>query len=137
MLHIEKGGKEQIPGEIEAYNPLIPQGVGADRDHDARDRRAEPPNGGVDEARRDRGEHLSADRLRRRSKPSPPSTDDRTSDDGKTSSVHWVRFRLTQAQVAAFRAASGTVILGATHPQYGHMAVIPADVREELAKDFD
>src|SRR5215831_8228041 len=26
MLHIEKGGKEQIAGELEAYNPLIPQG---------------------------------------------------------------------------------------------------------------
>ena len=26
MLHIEKGGEEQIPGELEAYNPLIPQG---------------------------------------------------------------------------------------------------------------
>src|SRR5215510_11267627 len=26
MLHIEKGGKEQISGELEAYNPLIPQG---------------------------------------------------------------------------------------------------------------
>jgi hypothetical protein len=26
MLHIEKGGREQIPGELEAYNPLIPQG---------------------------------------------------------------------------------------------------------------
>src|SRR5215467_1500071 len=26
MLHIEKGGGEQIQGELEAYNPLIPQG---------------------------------------------------------------------------------------------------------------
>src|SRR5580700_2686523 len=26
MLHIEKGGEEQIAGELEAYNPLIPQG---------------------------------------------------------------------------------------------------------------
>ena len=26
MLHIEKGGAEQIPGELEAYNPLIPNG---------------------------------------------------------------------------------------------------------------
>src|SRR5690606_11410251 len=26
MLRIEKGGAEQIPGELEAYNPLIPQG---------------------------------------------------------------------------------------------------------------
>src|SRR6185295_8893074 len=26
MLRIEKGGEEQIPGELSAYNPLIPQG---------------------------------------------------------------------------------------------------------------
>ena len=26
MLRIEKGGEEQIPGELAAYNPLIPQG---------------------------------------------------------------------------------------------------------------
>src|ERR1700748_1130770 len=26
MLHIEKGGQEQIAGELDAYNPLIPQG---------------------------------------------------------------------------------------------------------------
>src|SRR5215470_12593442 len=26
MLHIEKGGAEQLEGELEAYNPLIPQG---------------------------------------------------------------------------------------------------------------
>src|ERR1700712_5868515 len=26
MLRIEKGGKEQLAGELEAYNPLVPQG---------------------------------------------------------------------------------------------------------------
>src|SRR6516225_1397490 len=26
MLRIEKGGREQVTGELEAYNPLIPQG---------------------------------------------------------------------------------------------------------------
>ena len=26
MLHIERGGEEQIAGELEAYNPLIPRG---------------------------------------------------------------------------------------------------------------
>src|SRR3984957_8967258 len=26
MVYIEKGGAEQIPGELEAYNPLIPNG---------------------------------------------------------------------------------------------------------------
>ena len=26
MLQVEKGGEQQIPGELEAYNPLVPQG---------------------------------------------------------------------------------------------------------------
>ena len=26
MLHIEKGGEAQLPDELKAYNPLIPQG---------------------------------------------------------------------------------------------------------------
>src|SRR5471032_872671 len=26
MLHIEKGGAEQLPGELAAYNPLVPNG---------------------------------------------------------------------------------------------------------------
>src|SRR6201992_1526953 len=26
MIYIEKGGSEQVPGELEAYNPLIPDG---------------------------------------------------------------------------------------------------------------
>jgi hypothetical protein len=26
MLHIEKGGAEQLAGELDTYNPLIPQG---------------------------------------------------------------------------------------------------------------
>ena len=27
MLRIEKGGEEQLAGELEAYNPLIPKGT--------------------------------------------------------------------------------------------------------------
>ena len=26
MLHIERGGEEQVAGELEAYNPLVPKG---------------------------------------------------------------------------------------------------------------
>jgi hypothetical protein len=34
--------------------------------------------------------------------------------------------------------ASGTqVSLGFGHPRYGHMAVLPPEVRAELANDFD
>jgi hypothetical protein len=67
----------------------------------------------------------------------PTECEGRTSEDGKTSSVHWVRFSFAPPQIAAFGNAALTVILGMSHPQYGHMAVMPAEAREELAKDFD
>ena len=38
---------------------------------------------------------------------------------------------------ALFGNAAGTVILGIAHRQYSHRAVVPAEVREELGKEFD
>jgi hypothetical protein len=67
----------------------------------------------------------------------PTDYADRTAEDGKTSSVHWVRFSFTPEQIAAFRNSSDAVVLGIAHANYGHMAVIPPEVRAELAKDFD
>jgi hypothetical protein len=67
----------------------------------------------------------------------PTDYEDRTTPEGKTSSVHWVRFRFTPDQIALFRDPNEIVILGLTHPNYGHMAVVPPEMRAELAKDFD
>jgi putative heme iron utilization protein len=67
----------------------------------------------------------------------PTDYEDRTTPEGKTSSVHWVRFRFTQDEIAAFKNSSETVVLAIAHENYGHMAVVPADTRSELAKDFD
>mgnify|MGYP003346221093 FL=1 len=66
----------------------------------------------------------------------PTEYEDRTSEDGKTSSVHWVRFRFSKEQIAAFKNPAETVLLGLDHRNYGHMAVVSPDVRAELAKDF-
>jgi hypothetical protein len=67
-----------------------------------------------------------------------PETDmDRTSAEGKASSVQFVHFPFTAEQIAAFRAPGAEVIVGFTHPNYGHMAVMPEPVRATLAGDFD
>ena len=42
----------------------------------------------------------------------------------------------TAAQVKAFRSGEGDVVVGFDHANYGHMAVMPAAVREALGKDF-
>jgi hypothetical protein len=61
---------------------------------------------------------------------------DYTSAEGKASSVQFVHFPFTAAQILAFRAPGAEAVVAITHPQYGHMAVIPEKVRQELIKDF-
>jgi hypothetical protein len=62
---------------------------------------------------------------------------DRTREDGKASSVQFVHFPFTAAQILAFRAPGAQVILGFGHAAYSHMAVMPENVRLELMGDFD
>ena len=66
----------------------------------------------------------------------PEDDTDRTTPDGKTSSVHFITFKFTPEQVAKFKAAGTQVILGIEHENYGHMAVMPETVRAALAGDF-
>jgi hypothetical protein len=73
----------------------------------------------------------------RRMTASPTDYQDRTTPDGKTSSVHWVRFGFTADEIAAFKNPNEIVVLGIAHHNYGHMAVVAPDTRSELAKDFD
>jgi len=60
---------------------------------------------------------------------------DRTTADGKTSSVHFLHFAFTLSQIAAFR-AGGDILVRIDHPSYGHAAILSDAVREELAGDF-
>jgi hypothetical protein len=62
---------------------------------------------------------------------------DRTTAEGKASSVQFVHFPFTAARVERFRAPGAQVTQGFSHPRYGHMAVLPEEARAELAKDFD
>jgi hypothetical protein len=135
MLRIEKGGAEQIPGELEAYNPLIPQG---------RELIATMMLEIEDAHRRDRvlrtlagiEEKVFLEFASERIRATPTSYEDRTTPDGKTSSIHWVRFTFSDEQVAKFKSGEGSAVLGIDHGNYGHMAMIAPAVREELARDF-
>jgi hypothetical protein len=135
MLRIEKGGEAQIAGELEAYNPLIPQGTELiatlmlEIEDTVRRNAVLLTLGGIEE-------HVFLELAGERIKATPKEYDDRTTPDGKTSSVHWVRFKLTPAQITEFKSGGGSAVLGIDHPNYGHMAVIPPATRAELAKDF-
>ena len=133
MLRIEKGGEEQIPGELAAYNPLIPQGeeliatMMLEIEDEKRRNAVLLTLGGIEETV---FMEIGGDVIRA----TPTEYDDRTTADGKTSSVHWLRFKLTGDQIARFR--SERVVLGVSHPNYGHMAVLNTESRAALAKDF-
>jgi hypothetical protein len=66
----------------------------------------------------------------------PEADADRTSAEGKASSVQFVHFPFTAAQIAAFSSPGAEVVLGFNHANYRHMAVIGEAVRGELATDF-
>ncbi|MFP4004822.1 MAG: DUF3501 family protein, partial [Alphaproteobacteria bacterium] len=62
---------------------------------------------------------------------------DRTTAEGKASSVHFLHFPLTEEQATAFKSGEGEVILAIEHPAYRHMAVLPGETRAELSGDLE
>jgi len=135
MVHIEKGGADQVPGELDAYNPLIPKGdelcatFMIEIDDPDRRHRILSTLGGVEESAFIR---VGNDTIRAEAE----VDQDRTTEEGKASSVQFVHFHFTPAQIAAFSKPGTQAILGLEHPNYGHMAMLPEAVRAELAKDF-
>jgi hypothetical protein len=53
----------------------------------------------------------------------------------KTSAVHFLRFELTAAMVAALN-SGGALGAGVDHPHYPHEVVVPASVRDALVADL-
>jgi hypothetical protein len=135
MLFIEKGGEEQIPDELSAYNPLIPKGrelvctVMFEIDDPMRRATFLGKLGGVEDTM---FVQIGNETMR-----GVPEQDvDRTSAAGKASSVQFIHVPFTDEQAARFRADGAQVIVGFDHPHYSHMAVMPEPVRQSLAGDF-
>ncbi|HYU13627.1 MAG TPA: DUF3501 family protein, partial [Stellaceae bacterium] len=92
MLYIEKGGDEQLADELEAYNPLIPQGdelvatVMFEVDDPARRAATLAQLGGVEN-------HAFIEVAGERTRGEPDPTRENTSPEGKASAVQFIRFR--------------------------------------------
>jgi hypothetical protein len=136
MLRIEKGGAAQLTEELAAYNPLVPRGAELVAtlmfEIDDADRRGRvlARLGGVEETVTLKvGDSVIT--------AVPEDSEGRTTPDGKTSSVHFVRFPFTPAQVAAFKTSGAQVILGLAHANYGHLALVAESSRAALAGDLD
>ncbi len=135
MLLTEKGGAEQLADELAAYNPLIPRGrelvatVMFEIDDPLRRASILAQLGGVEA-------HFFVTVGDGRIAAVSETEVERTRD-GKTSSIHFLRFPMTDPQAAAFRDPGVAVMVGCDHPRYGHLAVLTPDTRTELAKDLD
>jgi hypothetical protein len=136
MLYIEKGGEEQIAGELAAYNPLIPQGrelvatFMIEISDPERRARILAGLGGIEETitLTVGGETIAV---------IAEDDIDRTTAEGKASAIHFLHFPFSDAQVEAFRQTDAEIVLSIAHPGYRHMAIIPEPVRTALAGDFD
>jgi hypothetical protein len=136
MLHIERGGAEQLADELAAYNPLVPNGrelvatFMIEIDDAERRKRVLGTLGGIEETA---FLEIAGESVRG----VPEADQDRTTAEGKASAVQFVHFPLSAAQIAAFRGTGATVVLGLAHPRYSHMAVLPEPIRGALADDLD
>ncbi len=135
MLRIERGGAEQLVDELAAYNPMVPDGseltVTLMFEIDDPNLRARVLGqlGGVED-------HIAitigADRIAA----VPEGDTPRSRADGKASSVHFLHFPFTPDQIARWRAGKEPASFLIDHPHYGHAALIGAEVRSELSRDF-
>ncbi|MFA6020600.1 MAG: DUF3501 family protein [Rhodospirillales bacterium] len=136
MLWTEKGGAEQLKDELEAYNPLVPNGSELVAtfmlEYEDPERRAVAlaALGGIEEtiALEVGGHFLLA---------GWEQEVERTTEEGKTSSIHFLHFALTPEARQAFKQPGARAVIAIGHPNYAHMAVIPENVRAEIAKDLD
>ena len=136
MLHIEKGGEEQLTDELNAYNPLIPKGnelvATLMFEIDNPEKRADflGKAGGIEN-------NIFIEIEDHKIKGIPEKDLDRTSDEGKASSVQFVHFNFSNELKEKFRNLEKNIIIGIEHNSYNHMSTISKDVQTALAKDFD
>jgi Protein of unknown function (DUF3501) len=135
MLWIEKGGAAQLPDELAAYNPLIPNGreftatLMFEIPDEAKRKIVLGELGGVEDC-------ISLNIGGTRIAATYETEVERTKEDGKTSSVHFLHFPLTDAAAAQFKNRDVEATVRIDHPNYGHAALIGEAVRAELVGDL-
>ena len=136
MLHIEKGGDEQLKDELAAYNPLIPKGKELVAtlmfEIDNPLSRTEFLNkvGGIEEK-------VFLKIGNEKIKSIPEQDVDRTSSEGKASSVQFIHFEFTDNQIKNFKDLSNEIIIGVEHEMYSHTVKLSENNKKALALDFD
>ena len=135
MLYIEKGGDEQLKDELNAYNPLVPKGneltatLMFEIDNPISRAAFLGKVGGIEEKifMKIDGEIIKA---------VPEEDVDRTSVDGKASSVQFIHFKFNDDQVIKFKSANVNIDLGIDHKDYSHTTKLNTDNIKSLLEDF-
>jgi len=134
MLHIEKGGKEQIADELSAYNPLIPKGkelvatLMFEIDNPKIRLNFLGKIGGVE-----KNIFIKIDNDMIYGKPEIDV--DRTSDDGKASSVQFIHFNFNDDQISKFKPKK-SIEIGIDHIEYSHTTKLSEQNIKALSLDF-
>ncbi|MDA9134896.1 DUF3501 family protein [Candidatus Pelagibacter sp.] len=135
MLHIEKGGDEQLKDELIAYNPLVPNGkeltatLMFEIDNPISRSVFLGKVGGIEEKifMKINDEIVKA---------APEEDVDRTSAEGKASSVQFIHFKLNDGQISKFKSDSVTIELGIDHKEYTHTTRLAENSVKSLCADF-
>ena len=136
MLYIEKGGDEQLQDELSAYNPLIPNGkeltatLMFEIDNPISRAAFLGKVGGIEETvfMKIDGEKIKA---------VPEEDVDRTSAEGKASSVQFIHFNFTDDQIKKFQSNSSEIELGIDHKEYSHSTKLSKENIASLSADFN
>ena len=137
MLYIEKGGDEQLKDELIAYNPLVPNGkelvatIMFEIDNPVSRVTFLGKLGGIEECvfiKINNDDIIYG----------VPEIDvDRTSAEGKASSVQFVHFNLTEEQILKFKENNSSFELGIDHKEYSHTTKLTETNIKALSSDFN
>ena len=135
MLYIEKGGDEQLKDELVAYNPLIPNGkelvatLMFEIDNPVSRATFLSKVGGIEEKvfMKIDGDLIKA---------VPEEDVDRTTSNGKASSVQFVHFKFSNDQIAKFKSNKANVEIGIDHNDYQHYTKLSEQNIKTLSLDF-
>jgi len=135
MLHIEKGGDEQLKDELIAYNPLVPNGkeltatLMFEIDNPISRGAFLGKVGGIEENIFMRIDNETI-------KAVPENDVDRTSAQGKASSVQFIHFKFKDDQINRFKSGRVNIELGIDHKEYSHTTKLTEDNLKSLSLDF-
>tara|TARA_X000001036_G_scaffold65875_1_gene56605 strand:+ start:306 stop:905 length:600 start_codon:yes stop_codon:yes gene_type:complete len=135
MLYIEKGGDEQLKDELIAYNPLVPNGkeltatLMFEIDNPISRAAFLGKVGGIEEKVFMKIDDAVI-------KAVPEEDVDRTSAEGKASSVQFIHFRFSDDQIAKMKSGKADVQLGIEHKEYAHTTKLTEVNIKSLSADF-